>query len=252
MPEGPLGFPRLTTLGPFVKPSKIQPHKDIDEGVYPLGFIEEVQSLTGRDTRRALEDIIDFDLQLEGKFRPEDVEFRYRKEKIADLLDVNEFSSSLLEAMSKAEEKGIPLQATENDMLILENDELEREVRAHMDGEESLFTDDLLGGIDANWTRIVERGDDLFRPKSEMMDEIVEKVIGDFDAVTEINEDIRDERVYFPPTTESVELGAPVGWGTIDGAHRIVALSQILGTDEEIFIWEWENQEMFIEESSVM
>lgn len=251
MPEGPFGFPRLTTLGPFVKPSSIQPAENVSEGVYDLSYLYEVQEITARDTERALDDIIEHDLDLGNQFRPKmDVTFRYRKAQISDLLDINEFSSSLLEGMSRAEEEGIPLTGVETDRLMIENDRLEEEIRAHMNGEASIFTDSILSGIDANWGRVAN-DKKLWRSESEIREEVVEKTIEDFHGVMEINETIRDEHIYYPPTTESIELGAPVGWGTIDGAHRLVALSQIIGTDEEIYIWEWDNQQMFINESPV-
>lgn len=250
MPKGPLGFPRLTTIGPFVKPTTVQPHEDIPENVYDLDFISSVQGQTAHDTERALVDIIEYDLDLGREFLPRDVTFRYRKEQIGELLEINSFSSTLLEAMSKAEEKGIPLEGEEKDYIV-RNERLESEVRSHMDGGSSIFTDDLLAGIDAQWEQIAN-GLPEWMSESEARDEIVKKVVADFDRVMDINNSIRESHEYFPPTTENVKLGGVVGWGTIDGAHRIVALSQILGTDEEIYIWEWDNQKMFIEESPVV
>lgn len=251
MPEGPLGFPRLTTLGPLVKPSTVQPFKDIPPKTYYLDDIMSVQPKTGEDTRMALDDIIEFDLELRGKFSPSDVTFEYRKERLSNVLEKNNFSLSLLEVMSLAEERGIPLKAEEVSRMELENPMLVQEIRSHMDGESSIFTDGLLSGVDKTWERVQQmpEGGGGFESKSELRDRIVNKVVEDFHRVMEINDSIRSSNEYFPPTTENIALDESVGWGTIDGAHRIVALSQIIGSDEEIFIWEWRNQKMFIEES---
>jgi hypothetical protein len=249
MPEGPLGFPRLTTLGPLVKPSKIRPHKDITEGTYDIGFIEDEQAITGEDTRRAMRDILEYDLDVRTEFRLHDVIFRYHKRQISEIISINEFSSSLLETMSRAEDEGIPLKAERVSRVEIKNEPLYDEVERHMKGEDSIFTDKLLGGIDAQWKRV--KNGDLRGGRSEgqVREDIIDKVVDDFDRVMDINESIREDRIYYPPTTEDIELGGVVGWGTIDGAHRVVALSQILGTDAEIYVWEWDNQKDFVEQS---
>jgi len=247
MPEGPLGFPRLTTLGPLVERSSIEPFKDISEGKYSTYDLKEIQPRTGQDTIEALGDIIEFDLDNQS-MTSRDVMFSYRREQISEVLEVNDFSSGLLEAMSKAEQNDIPLKGSIGaDGMQVYNDELENEVRDHMDGDpDTMFTDDLLSSIDLHWQWIIDGSLSQYMSEAETREEIVGKVISDFNRVMEINEAIRDSREYFPPTVENIELGAPAKWGTIDGAHRIVTLSQILGTDEEILIWEWDNEEEFI------
>lgn len=249
--EGRFGFPRLTTLGPLVDTSEITPFKDIEPGSYSLEDIEKIQSVTGEDTRRALGDIIEFDLELYSK-EPDDVVFEYRTEKLSTLLEVNDFSSAILTAMSKAEEEGIRLEADETERHFIENEELEKEVVNHMDGKQSIFTDDLLTDITLTWQRIQDGNySSVYESESELRSDVVDEVIRDFHRVMIINDSIRDSGEYFPPTTENISLGAPVGWGTIDGAHRIVALSQIIGTDVNIFIWEWSNEESMIEHSDM-
>lgn len=246
MPKGPFGFPRVTLLGPLVKPSTISPFKSIPEDDYSISDIDQFQPLTAEDTEFALRDIFRHELDIDPN-TVDDIVFIYRKETISNLLDINEFSLSLLEAMSKAQEQNIPLESEDTDMVGVRNERLENEVRSHMNGEDSIFTDELLSGIDNTWERLNSGRISSFEDESELRQNIVTKVVEDFNAVTEINNKIRSSGEYFPPTTENVSLEAPLGWGTIDGAHRIVALSQILGVDEEIYIWEWSNQSKFME-----
>lgn len=246
MPRGPLGFPRVTLLGPLVKPSTILPFKDIEEGTYSISDLDSIQPLTGEDTRRALRDIFEYDLQEDSNVVNE-VQFAYRKETMSNLMNMNKFSTSLLKAMSNAEEAGIPLEAQDTDMRGARNERLEEEVRTHMDGGDSIFTDKMLSGIDNTWERINSGNISSFEDESELRQRIVTKVVEDFDGVTDINDKIRSSKEYFPPTTEKVSLKGALGWGTIDGAHRLVALSQILGVDEKVYIWEWSNQEKFME-----
>jgi len=249
MPEGPLGFPRLTTIGPLTKPSTIQPAEEFKNDVFSLSFIQSNQSITGEDTRTALKDILDFELDVFPEVQPEDTEFRFHKRKIADILEINEFSSSLLEAMSRAEQKGIPLKAKEIGRMEIENEKLEEEARSHMKGGSSIFTDETLSGIDKEWERLAQGKTPPRTSESEVVNRILDKVIADFDRVIEIADNIEDDNIYFPPTIEDIELGGVLGWGTIDGAHRVVALSQLLGTEEEIFVWEWENQKALMDQS---
>jgi len=249
MPEGPLGFPRLTTLGPFVEESSIKPFKSFNEDTYRLSFIESNQGKTGQDTRRALRDILEFELEVIREMPPDEAEFAYRKAQLSDVLGINEFSSSLLEAMEIAESNGIPLRGDELTEMEIENEELEDELDSLFRGEPSIFSDSLIDKINFRWSR-TKQGDLPPRTsKSEEKEEVIGSVIADFHRVTVINDKIRDSREYFPPTTEDLSLGGVLNWGTIDGAHRVVALSQILGADKEVFIWEWENQKEFMEQS---
>lgn len=247
MPEGPLGLPRLTTLGPFVKPSSIEPAVDISEDIYPLQFILDNQEYTGEDTQFILEDYFHHVFEIPHKDVEEEVlstEYRYHKRQISEIIEINEFSKALLEAMSKAEEMDIELKG-EEERYEIKNEELYNEIEKQLDGNSDLFTDELLSDIDDRWGRIEELA--TFRGKSEVIGEIKEKVAEDFHRVVTINEDIRSNNIYYPPTTENIDLGAPLDFGTLDGAHRIVALSQILGGDESVFVWEWSNEQMFLD-----
>jgi hypothetical protein len=85
------------------------------------------------------------------------------------------------------------------------------------------------------WVRPGEQGEELMR--------CGDKVHSDVETVLDINSKIRDSKTYFPPTIYPV--GSPYG-DTIDGAHRIVALASIIGTDEEIWVWELQEQDRIV------
>lgn len=200
MPEGPFGFPRLTELGPFVKPDEIRPNHDTEPGVYPIDFIERVQPQTARDTamflgeaRTQAQDFI-----LERQI----LDFQYKQMKLGELLSNSEFSGKLIEIVQDDPE------------------EVKRRIRS---GE--------MGDAD-KLCAILE-----FEDNQRERKRCAEKTEEDIERVMDINEKIRSSREYFPPT---VFKG---GKDTIDGAHRIVALASIIGTEENIWVWEMNQTE---------
>lgn len=246
MPEGPQGFPRLTTLAPLVKPDVPEPSHDTQEGVYLISEVERLQPQTGADTRQALGPMVSLDLDIQD-YDMSLTEFRYHKRRISDILEINDFSMALLDVMSVAEENGIPLRA-EQVRNLPENPMLEKEVQSVLLGEDSIITESQIRSLDVSADEVLRGDDGEFDSRDANM--IAEKAVADVDSVVRIAEDIDDDRIYYPPTIEDVELGGVAGWGVIDGSHRLVALSQIMGTDAEIYVWEWENQRSVIKRSS--
>jgi len=213
MPTGPFGFPRLTDLGPFVEPDEIEPSVDVEPGLYSLSFIDDVQPQTARDTAMFLAEGrqtgIDFLLN-------EDVaKFEYKQIVLGELLADSEFSSRLTEIAQRKPRN------------------VWREIR---DGE--------LEGAEKLCSRL------KFESGERARKECADKVERDIDRVQEINESIRSTgigtstREYFPPTIFPLDEEGD----TIDGAHRIVALASILGTEERIWVWELQNQDEVTEE----
>lgn len=203
MPEGPFGLPRLTSLGPFVEPDKIQPNHDTPPGTYGLKFIESVQPQTARDTALFLgEGRMDAADAVESLGLPV---FEYKQVVLGELLSDAEFSRTLAE--------------------IVERDD--REVIESIVNETSDFDETNL----CAWLEFSDRKDDL--------QQCADKVQQDIARVDEINEKIRSSRTYFPPTIFPIDEPGD----TIDGAHRIVSLSSIIGTEERIWVWELQNQD---------
>ena len=201
MPEGPFGFRRLTSLGPFVEPDKIHPNHDTPPGTYGLIDIREVQPETAMDTSLFL---------AEGEMAARDIVagvavFKYKEIILGELLDNSDFSATLTKYV-------------------------ERDPDDLADRVESRDIPDK----DAKSLCLSLQFDDNKRNREEC----ARKVKEDIERVEVINEKIRDSREYFPPTTFPLESDGD----TIDGAHRIVALASIIGTEEEIWVWELQNE----------
>jgi len=246
MVKGPLGFPRLTSIGPLVSEDSISVPHNVEEGVHPHNVLSSAQSKTYEHSSvlmtKESEVLVDFDeTPLSRYIRMDETEWRYRKMNLGTILDGNVFSSSLLDVMSSFEQKYGSFDVIDTDQdFELSNMEIESEVNNALEGRDSIFEpreqiNDLFVGL----TDSYDRGE------TRRVSDAREKIVRDFIRVLNINEKIRDEGIYWPPT---VELGAKPDAllvGTIDGSHRTVALSQILGADEEIYVWEWFNQEDF-------
>lgn len=246
MVKGPLGFPRLTTIGPLVSEDSISVPHNVEEGIHSHTVLSSAQGKTYQDSSILMEEesriLVDFnETPLSRPVRVDDAEWRYIKMSLGTILDGNTFSLSLLDIMSSFEQEYGSFDMVDTYQGIeASNMQIESEVNKALEGKDSIFkTRDQLNNISAGITEAYDLGE------TRRVSEAREKIVRDFIRVLTINEDIRSEGIYWPPT---VELGAKpdaLFVGTIDGSHRIVALSQILGTDEEIYVWEWFNQEDF-------
>lgn len=83
MAKGPLGFPRITDVGPFVE-SGIRPVHDLEAGVYPFSELEKRQDKTAEDTERFLRE------KLGGK-----AEFKYGEFSFEEIVAPNGFIPTL-------------------------------------------------------------------------------------------------------------------------------------------------------------
>lgn len=246
--EGRLGLPRLTSIGPFVKPSEVRPAHDLEAGIYDDSVLRSKQGKTHEDTVFAIEQTtqdLAFDRQIEDAVDIGETQWEYHQMQLSTLLEGNTFSRSLLTVMSRFEEKYGSF-----DMINLDpdfdqgeadNELISQEVLSQLRGEKSIFrTDEMLRNVNAFMFGAFERG-------GRDLEEGLEKTTGDFRRVLEINETIRSTREYWPPTVEKdASEQSGMNFGTIDGSHRTVALSQILGADQEIFVWEWINEDELI------
>lgn len=70
MSRGPFGFPRITDRGPLV--DSLEPHIDVESGLYSMGELEELQDKTARDTKTFMDRVLDVS-------DPDDAVFRYGK-----------------------------------------------------------------------------------------------------------------------------------------------------------------------------
>lgn len=131
-------------------------------------------------------------------------EFEYKQIILGELLDDSEFSAKLTEIVQRNIQQ------------------VKKEIQAgKLEGAESLCN------------RL------KFESTQSARNRCAGKVERDIDRVMEINNKIRDTREYFPPTI--FPMNEP--GDTIDGAHRIVALASVLGTEERIWVWELQNQD---------
>lgn len=249
MPRGPRGFPRLTTVGPFVEPDEIQPTHSTSPGIYSHEKLRKTQPLTHEDTKMAIEtttrEVHGLPVaKISTPVSIEDTQWEYKKVPLQQLLDGNEFANNLLSAMSKFEQKygnfdSIKIEA-DRERFESGNHKLTEEAMAILNGEDSMFDSvEELEGIIGPISRQFERGD--MRDVNEM----ISQLSNDFRRVLDINDSIRDSREYWPPTIELYADDSGMTFGTVDGSHRTVALSQILGEDAEIFVWEWINEDEF-------
>lgn len=203
MPKGPFGFPRLTNLGPLVEPSEIVPNHDTASGEYGLDDIRQRQNMTARDTLMFL---TEGDHSLEQHIEGVPV-FEYKQVSLGRLISSSEFSAGLMEYAES------------------NPDEIKRLV---IEGEiEDSDIEDLC---------LRFQNDKGGRARKECAN----KIKNDIERVQEINNEIRDTSIYFPPTIFPISSNRG---DTIDGAHRIVALASILGTEEHIYVWELKNTE---------
>lgn len=249
MPRGPRGFPRLTTVGPFVEPDEIHPAHDTAPGVYPPQELERKQPITYDDTLRAIEettrDIADMDIaKISTPVRMDETKWEYNKMSLDHILERNEFAGNLLSVMSKYEQKygnfdSIQLEP-DTERLESGNAKVTGEAKAVLNGEDSIFDSvDELEGVIGPVSHQKEQGD--MQSVNMMLSHLSE----DFRRVLKINDSIRSSREYWPPTVELNADDSGMTFGTIDGSHRTVALSQILGEGEDIFVWEWINEDEF-------
>lgn len=202
MPEGPFGLPRLTSLGPLVEREEVQPAVDVEPGKYGIDMIKSVQRQTAVDSIFFL-----------ARGQPGDVRdiieleavFEYKQVSLGELITDTDFSSTLAKYVE------------------MPPDEVESLIKGKSIPESDRV--DLCAWLE-------------FDSGEGSLESCSEKVGEDIRRVEDINEKIRSQRVYFPPTT--FPIGSDEG-DTIDGAHRIVALASILGTEASIMVWELQN-----------
>ena len=253
-PRGRFGFPRLSALGPFVKSGEIEPAHDTPSDFYLSDMLRQTQPQTHRDTAFIFEDIIrdEMDYNPDNKFTSaptmDMIEWHYRDMNIGQMLSGNTFSRSLLNVMEAFEEKEGDFSFVDDireapfggSMEMYTVDTVFDEVMAVEDGDSIIDESDLIGAA-GTYSSYINRGDE------EALYRTIDKVTTDIERVVDITEDIRSSRKYWPPTVElNGDEDSGMGWGTLDGAHRIVAMSQILGENADMKVWEFSNEEDFI------
>lgn len=253
-PRGRFGFPRLSALGPFVKSGEIEPPHNTPSGFYPSSKLRSTQPLTYEDTAFIFNEIIRDEIEYnpDNKLTEaptmESIEWHYKDMNIGQMLSGNTFSRSLLNIMGAFEEKEGDFTFVDDireapfggGMEMFTVDTVFDEVMAVEDGNSIITESDLIGAA-GTYSSYLNRGDE------ESLYRTIDKVTTDIERVVDITEDIRSSREYWPPTVElNGDEDSGMGWGTLDGAHRIVAMSQILGENADMKVWEFSNEEEFL------
>lgn len=250
MPEGPLGFPRLTTLGPLVKPDSIEPAYDLPEDVYPFSMMDDYTPDTAHMVEMNIREWLDVHPDAVRSKQVSETNWHYHKMPVEKVITGNEFADSLNSFMVDLEEKygdemyqfenpeGVPIEDTAGGMII--SPSVEKEVRNLTKGEQSILTEDELTSIAMSYQIYKDEGD------MRILNEVIEKISSDLARVKEITEGIRSSGEYWPPAVEKDAEDWRMGFGTIDGSHRVVAHNTLIGRDESILVWEWTNQEEFM------